>query len=152
MAVVLTQEEADELLEMLKKCVQQSFSLPKKGEKDDLEIQGINDRSKFFIISVNRANKTANKVSFTARYKKGDVRLLRLDVAPTAPHRNLEEFGGEKIVGTHLHIYKEGFEDKYAIPFDIDDPDLYKYFLIFLDEFNVVERCKIEFQTDLKEV
>ena len=83
MAIILTQEEADELLEMLKKCVQKSFSLPKNGERDNLEIQAINDRSKIFIISVSRVNKSVDKVSFTARYKKGDVRLLRLDVSPT---------------------------------------------------------------------
>lgn len=152
MAIILTQEEADELLEMLKKCVQKSFSLPKNGERDNLEIQAINDRSKIFIISVSRVNKSVDKVSFTARYKKGDVRLLRLDVSPTWTHRNPEALGGEKIIGTHLHLYREGFDDKYAEHFNVDDPDLYKYFLAFLDKFNVVEKCEIKLQTELEEV
>ena len=39
--------------------------------------------------------------------------LVRLDFG--APHRNPPELGGDEIAVPHLHIYKEGFADKYAI-------------------------------------
>ena len=114
MAVLLTQEEATELLELLKKCVSSSISLPKQGGREDISVVSTERESEKFIISVNRRNKRVNKVSYVARYKKGDVVLLRLDVGVTSPHVNPEVLGGEILTGPHLHIYREGFEERYV--------------------------------------
>ena len=40
--------------------------------------------------------------------------LVRLDING-APHTNPD---GQKLDGTHIHIYREGFEDKWAFPVD----------------------------------
>ena len=152
MAVVLTQEEAEELLKMLKRCVLKVLNFPSLGKRADFDVTGINDKSEKFIISVNRKNKEAHKVSFVARYRQGDVRLLSLDLNPSEKHTNPEDCGGEVIEGTHLHIYREGFHDKYAIPFVIDDVGLENAFITFLQKFNVVEIPKIRTQLTAEEV
>ena len=123
MAVLLTQEEATELLELLKKCVSSSISLPKHGGREEISVVSTDRESEKFIISVNRRNKRVNKVSYVARYKKGDVVLLRLDVGVTSPHVKPELLCGEILTGPHLHIYRERFEERYAIPFDIKNDD-----------------------------
>lgn len=152
MAVLLTQEEADELLEMLKKCASAALNFPAFGRRADFDVTGINDKSKKFVISVNRKNRYVNKVSFVARYKSGDVRLLRLDVNPSERHTNPEGTDGNTIEGTHLHIYKEGFHDRYAIPFDLKDKGLDDTFKSFLERFNVVDIPQIRMQISDKEV
>lgn len=40
--------------------------------------------------------------------------LVRLDING-APHTNPD---GQRLGGTHLHIYREGFEDRWAYPVD----------------------------------
>ena len=149
MAVLLTQEEATDLLELLKKCVSSSISLPKQGGREDISVVSTERESEKFIISVNRRNKRVNKVSYVARYKKGDVVLLRLDVGVTSPHVNPELLGGEILTGPHLHIYREGFEERYAIPFDIKNDDLITNFLAFLKRFNVLAPTKVVEQLPL---
>ena len=42
------------------------------------------------------------------------VVLVRLDI-DGAPHTNPD---GQKLEGTHLHIYREGYDDKWAYPLD----------------------------------
>jgi len=138
--MVLTQEEADELLQMLKKCVDKAVKLPIYGQRMDYETVSVVQKSERFIISVNRRNLMTDKISYLARYKKDNTILLRLDVAPTSPHINPDILGGEKITGTRLHLYREGFDTKYAIPFEPQDSDLEKTFYEFLDKFNVKEK------------
>lgn len=149
--IVLTQEEADELLQMLKKCIDMSVELPTCGYRKDYEAVAVVQKNERFIISVNRKNSMTDKVSYLARYKKDNTILMRLDVAPTSPHVNPELLGGDKITGTHLHLYREGFETKFAIPFEPQNPNLEKTFYEFLDKFNVKEKPIIAEQTKITE-
>lgn len=143
MAELLRQEEADELLKMLKRCVDASIALPSCGFRKDYDVFAIEQKNEKFIVSINRKCSFVDKVSYVARYRKDNTLLLRLDVAPTASHKNPPELGGEIIDGTHLHLYREGFEVKYAIPFDVKDINLEKNFFEFLDQFNVIDRPSI---------
>lgn len=143
--VVLTQEEADELISMLKKCVERELSLPSQGYRSDVDVVSV-VRGHKFIISINRQNRRSGKVSFNARYRKGDVTLLRLDIGPTTPHQNPD---GEIINGPHLHIYKEGCEERFAIPFDINDQNLGEICREFMLKFNVNPTPKIIYQDEI---
>lgn len=57
---------------------------------------------------------------------------------------------GTKITGNHLHIYNEDTEMSDAIPFNIDNPDLYKYCLEFFKKFNIIkENWDIYYQEEI---
>lgn len=147
----LTQQEAQNLLELLKKCVDTKISMPSQGYREDYDVYAIENRNEKFIISINRKNSLTDKVSFVARYLRNNTILLRLDIAPTAPHKNPPGFQYEEINGTHLHIYREGFESRYAIPFDVKDELLEDKFLSFLKMFKVVNEPIIISQTEMSE-
>lgn len=146
--LILTQEEANELIAMLKKCADKECGLPNQGHRIDLDVEGEKKGCKF-VISVNRQAVRSDKVSFNARYRKGDVTLLRLDMGPTQVHQNPDELGGERITGPHLHIYTEPYGDKYAIPYSSNNNDIGRLFYEFLERFNVNPKPKIYCQNEI---
>lgn len=64
------------------------------------------------------------------------VPLLRLCVNGST-HTNPD---GERISGTHWHIYKEGEDDWNAQTADIESPDFVNDTIRLLDRFNVIRR------------
>lgn len=75
----------------------------------------------FFILNYCR-NSTIkiSKYSLNKRYR-GSITLLRY--CSDKPHTNPSEYGGKHFVGPHLHIYKEGYDDKIAVdPSEIGIP------------------------------
>jgi len=54
-----------------------------------------------------------SKVKYQTRGRKVFI-LVRLDIN-SAPHTNPD---GKKVGNSHIHIYREGFEDKWAYPID----------------------------------
>lgn len=54
MANILTQEEADELIAILKKCVDYEMWLPQQHSFDEYEVRDVKTFSKIFVVSVNR--------------------------------------------------------------------------------------------------
>lgn len=109
----LTQNEIDNLLNMLKKVKYEKdyFNFPEKGSKAMLDVLSLDGKTKF-IIDIKPGSKRSNnkKITYQERYSK-DTILLRLDIA-SPYHTNPD---GEKISGNHLHIIREGEDDKYAI-------------------------------------
>ena len=71
---------------------------------------------------------------------------MRLDMNPTAIHTNPS---GEKICGTHLHIYTEEYEMREAVPFDVKDKDLFATCFTFFEKFNIVEPPEIVYSPNL---
>ena len=67
------------------------------------------------------------------------VILARLDFGG-APHRNPD---GEEIASPHLHVYREGFGDKWAFPVPTDTftdlADLWRTLQNFMHYCNIVE-------------
>lgn len=116
MNTFLSQNEADELINMLKECVDKIIHIPVQGTSNKFLVKSIAS-SEHFDIVLSRKNRRVNKYSILALYNK-DILLLRLDMGPTAPHENPDT--NEKILGAHLHIYREGIGAKFAIP--VDDP------------------------------
>jgi hypothetical protein len=77
----------------------------------------------------------------TARYQlrgRQDIVLSRLDF--DRPHRNPD---GVEIEVPHLHLYREGFGDKFAEPVPIgmlsDPSDPWQCLLDFMDYFRIIE-------------
>ncbi len=131
----MTQDEAEELIKILKKLYEKCLYIPEPSKSLEYECDSISKKSKF-IISVYRAGRNAKKCTFQARTKGMNEILLRLDVNPS-PHRNPDN---QIIRGSHIHIYKEGYGTAYAFPFDVDDDNLISNFIQFLEEFNVIHK------------
>ena len=77
-----------------------------------------------------------DSASYQGRVRTSCIILMRLDVNPTQPHINPD---GQKIMGTHLHIYTENNDMTCAVPFDINNSDLYQLCFAFFERFNIVE-------------
>ena len=134
---MLTQAEADELMAMMKRFVDQTtIQFPLPGEIKQFDVKSEDGRESF-LIDVNRKGKIkVSKCTYQERYRMIEI-LLRLDV-DGPPHDNPD---GTEVPCPHLHIYKEGFADKwaYALPKDqfTDTTDLPKTFRDFLEYCNV---------------
>jgi hypothetical protein len=107
---MLTQVEADSLIASLKKLLlsKKLYKFPDPGGKSSLECKdGNNNR---YIIDVARGRIKFNKVTYQTRYNKSLI-LIRVDI-DGPPHDNPN---GEEIPCPHIHIYREGYDDKWLI-------------------------------------
>ena len=104
----LSQSEADWLLGMKKFCVDdQPHIFPVFGGAISLGLQS-EDRRESFLLDNNRKRITL-KTKYQTR-ARANVVLARLDFG--APHRNPD---GKEVGVPHLHLYREGSGDKWAI-------------------------------------
>lgn len=109
---MLTQAEADALLAVEKVFVQaKTISFP-AGLDESYELVSV-DRKEQFMLDISRASIKISKLKFQNRARKAIV-LVRLDI-DGAPHTNPD---GEKMGGTHVHLYREGYESRWAYPLD----------------------------------
>lgn len=107
----LDQNQADELIKMDKKSLAiDEIDLPDFGGSINISMSSIDEREAFSIdVSRGRVELTRGKNQSRGR---GVVVLLRLDYCG-APHRNPD---GEEMPCPHLHVYRAGFGDKWALP------------------------------------
>ncbi|MDI9408553.1 MAG: hypothetical protein QM523_04845 [Candidatus Pacebacteria bacterium] len=78
------------------------------------------------------------RLTYQTRTRSKDI-LARLDLGGILRHRNPN---GEIITGPHIHLYKEGFNDRFAYPLDpqfFSDPS---DFLLSIEEF--MRFCNIQ--------
>ncbi len=110
---MLTQAEADQLIQLPKHFSQSpaSISIP-PGADETYELAGPGDRERF-LLDVWRGTLRLTKLKFQNRVRSVVV-LVRLDV-DGAPHTNPD---GQRLAGTHLHVFREGWDDKWATPVD----------------------------------
>jgi len=114
---ILTQQEADTLLKIEKYYRDdKQFTFPYCGEKLEILLYS-NDEREEFIMSIESGRIKLTKNTFQTRTRRSIV-LVRLEING-APHRNPD---GEEIACPHLHLYREGFDDKWATPL----PDFFK--------------------------
>ena len=133
----MTQKEAEWLIQMEKYRVdERMYQFPVGGGERISVPLSSPDGSESFLLDISRGSINLKKIKYQNRARKIIV-LVRLDIGG-APHRNPN---GKEIRGPHLHIYREGYGDKYAkeIPDDwkahIDNPGK------MLDKF--MEYCHI---------
>lgn len=134
---MLTQAEADQLIQMKKHFIRPPASISiKPGADETYELSDPDDRERF-LLDIWRGTFRLTKVKFQNRARTVVI-LVRLDV-DGAPHTNPD---GQRLSGTHLHLFRQGFDDKWAYPVDsstftvLNDPGItFQEFCAF---------CKIE--------
>ncbi len=139
------QSVIDYLLEIRKICTEsRKFIFPSMGGKLSIPLFSI-DKSEEFSLDITRSVFVLEKTTFQNRGRKTLI-LLRLDIN-AAPHRNPD---GKKLPGTHLHIYKEGFGDRFAYPLPNEFnkcTNSIEFLNVFMDYCHIVQKPKIN--TDL---
>ena len=105
----ISQAEIDVLLKTEKHCIEtKKYSFPQLGGKISIPLFSENKQEEF-LLDISRSRVDISKTTYQNRARKTIV-LLRLDIG-SAPHKNPD---GEEIQSPHLHIYKEGYGDKFA--------------------------------------
>jgi len=107
----LTQAEADALLSAEKRQADaDTRDYPGLGGKLTVPLVSA-DGQEYFFLDLRRGRLDLRKGNYQTRGRRVVI-LARLDFGG-APHRNPD---GQEVGSTHLHIYREGFGDKWAIP------------------------------------
>lgn len=142
----LTQEEADKLLNMLKTALIEEINFPSKGASFEFDIQG-DSKKDIFTAKIYRGKINRFKYELGARIKKDGIMLLELHINPGNIHTNPD---GQKLIGSHWHIYSEKYGRAYAFPAEnIQSDDFVKNTKLFLENFHLVEIPHINFQMEL---
>ena len=135
--ISLTQAEADALIAMEKhRVTDDRTDFPMGGESVVLPLQSA-DRREQFLLDLSRGRINLKKVKMQTRGRQIIV-LVRLDLGG-APHRNPD---GEEIPVPHLHVYREGYGDKWAMPVPTDQftaADVWTTFEDFLRFCNITQ-------------
>jgi len=141
MTFTLMQHEADALLAMKKHYMgTERFSFPDLGGSLRLLLHSIDKREEFNL-DVTRGKILLSKNTFQMRARRAVI-LARLDL-DGPPHRNPD---GEELPCPHLHVFREGYGDKWAIPlpdYFRNTSDSIRLLDIFMDFCNIVEKPMI---------
>jgi hypothetical protein len=136
--IEITQAEADALIEMEKRFVDdKEWIFPAAGERVAFALTSV-DKRENFMLDVTRAGIKLTKATYQNRARQAIV-LMRLDL-DGPPHRNPD---GNEIECPHLHTYREGFGDKWAVPAPVDrytnTLDLFVTCEAFLQHCNITQ-------------
>jgi hypothetical protein len=135
----ITQAEADLLIAMEKHYLDaRQLGFPNPGERLTIPLSS-SDRREHFLLDVTRVRIKLTKATFQNRARQAVV-LMRLDI-DGSPHRNPD---GEEIPCPHLHIYREGYGDRWAIPAPVErypnTLELVPTFDAFMDHCNITQK------------
>ncbi len=141
--ITLTQDEADKLMAMEKLSVdEKEWLFPAPGNRIAIPLTSL-DKRENFMLDVTRAQIELRKATYQNRARAAII-LLRLDLDGPR-HRNPD---GEEIPCPHLHIYREGYGDKWAIPAPIatytNTLDLFSTCEAFMQQCNITGPPKIQ--------
>lgn len=107
----LSQKDADALLLMAKSQASgQRIVLPKPDSPHVVELSSLDDTEQF-LLDLRRGSIALTKGRFQLRGRVVII-LARLEIGGS-PHRNPD---GRIVRGPHLHLYREGFHDRWAFP------------------------------------
>jgi len=139
----LTQDEADKLMAMEKRAVdEKEWLFPAPGDRVAIPLTSL-DKRESFMLDVTRAQIKLTKATCQNRARAAII-LLRLDL-DGPPHRNPD---GVEIPCPHLHVYREGYGDKWAIAAPAatytDTLDLFSTFEVFMQQCNITCPPKIQ--------
>lgn len=134
---MLTQAEADQFMKMQKHFLQPpAFIAIPPGMDETYELATLDNRERF-LLDIWRGTLRLTKLKFQNRARTVSV-LVRLDV-DGAPHTNPD---GQRLAGTHIHLFREGYDDRWAYPVDV------KLFTMLSDPATTFQEfcefCKIE--------
>jgi hypothetical protein len=138
----LTQQEADSLIAMEKHFSDgKYYEYPGPEGKLNIPLESF-DKKETFSIDITRSYVLLQKITFQNRARKTII-LVRVDIGGP-PHWNPD---GTEIQCPHIHIYREGWMDKWAepLPDNFQDPtDRFVVLNNFLDYCNVIGKNIIE--------
>lgn len=134
---MLTDFEARRLLNAIKELVStRPIVFPLVQTHTTLEAISTQTNDKF-LIDVQRKTLNVKKCTYQTRYKKS-INLLRIDIEGP-PHPNPD---GTEVPCPHIHIYREGYDDKWAFPLsskiNTDQTDLVQVLIDFLEYNNII--------------
>jgi hypothetical protein len=110
---MLTQAEADHLMRVAKHFVRAPASIAiSPGTDETFELSDANDRERF-LLDIWRGTLRLTKLKFQHRVRAVVV-MARLDI-DGAPHTNPD---GQRLSGTHIHLFREGYDDRWAYSVD----------------------------------
>jgi hypothetical protein len=138
----IAQAEADALIAMEKiSADEEIYEYPGFGGKIIIPLVSRDYRVDFLLdIERNRINLLKGKLQNRVH---SAIILLRLDFGGS-PHRNPDD---QEIPKTHLHIYREGYGDKWAYPVPIDRfpsiDDPWGCLADFMSYCNIIQRPNI---------
>ena len=115
MEILLSQSEADAFIGMPKvRTDETEWDYPISGAALAIPLTSEDRRTNFFL-DLSRGRISLAKGKYQNRVHQSVI-LVRLDFGG-APHRNPD---GEEMTCPHLHIYREGYGDKWAFPIPAD--------------------------------
>lgn len=134
----LTQAEAEALIAVEKIRVNSDiWDYPPLGGTISIPLTS-SDKRENFLLDISRGRIDLLKGKYQNRSRQVIV-LVRLDFGG-APHRNPD---GAEVLSPHLHIFREGYGDKWAMPVPMDEfpnlSDLGQTLRDFMQFCNVVE-------------
>jgi hypothetical protein len=149
---VLAQDDANRLMDLGK--IRQDdnyYAFPGRGQQLRIPIVSI-DYQEHFELDMYRGRIVALKCSYHEQYQ--GTPLVRLDMNPSRhtnpfhlfPPAGFEDYNGVTLTNSHVHLYREGFGDRYAIPAErlgfkpvLTKDDLIENLSIFFDYCNIVD-------------
>ena len=142
----LTQAEANRLIAMLKTTLCNEINFPERNSATEFDVQG-DTKQDLFTIKIFRSKIRYNKYTLGARIKKDGTILLELHINPSNPHSNPDN---TIIIGSHWHVYKEGYDRKFAYPAaDVNNDDFAENTLLFFEKFNIINKPQVNYQLEL---
>ncbi len=145
-AYKLTQQEADEMISMLKHTLEDVICFPERGKKTSFQVEGTTKRDNF-TIQIFRGAINRLKYDIGARITVAGVPLLELHINPSNKHINPD---GTVILGSHWHIYSEKYGRSFAVEAEeIQSDQFIENTLRLLQRFNVVDCPDIHMQVEL---
>ena len=106
----MEQSTADYLIGIEKKITEAIISFPQNNAKLSLDVKSVCDDEEF-LLDINRTGIIQlSRCTFQERYNT-TIGLIRLDLDKSKPHKNPD---GEVIVGPHMHVYRKGYELRWA--------------------------------------
>jgi hypothetical protein len=138
MDIVLTQPEADAFIGMRKvRTNETEWDYPIAGAGLAIPLTSEDRRTNFFL-DLSRGRINLAKGKYQNRVHQAVI-LVRLDFGGS-PHRNPD---GQEITCPHLHLYREGFGDKWAFPIPVTNfpniPDAWATLQDFMQYCNITE-------------
>ena len=155
MSHFISQQDADFFFGMEKFPDEgKEYQYPNSGQKLVLAFSS-SDKRENFLFDIVRGSICMTKVTYQNRVRKAFI-LRRLDLdGPThvnpevdaIPLPILAQYNGMDIPTPHLHLYVEGYGEKWAIPADllmkIEGKDIYEMMIDFFRYCNVNQLPKI---------
>jgi hypothetical protein len=139
----LTQAEADALIAMEKhRESDKEWSFPGPGQRLAIPLTSP-DKRENFMLDITRSQLKLTKATYQNRARQVVI-LMRLDL-DGPPHRNPDE---QEIPCPHLHVYREGYGDKWAVPAPVgqypNTQDLFSTFEAFMQHCNITQMPAIQ--------